>query len=74
MFMGGNYLPDTDDREVEIARILTDPVVAQEGQRLTRGPYLQALLSGSVKVIWLTSLPAVGKVRFRIDDGAAREI
>ncbi|MGQ9592195.1 MAG: hypothetical protein ACUVYA_18085 [Planctomycetota bacterium] len=32
--------------------------------RLARGPYLQALLSDSVKVLWLTDAPAAGAVRF----------
>lgn len=37
--------------------------------RLVRGPYLQALLSDSVKVLWFTDVPASGAVRFSEADG-----
>ncbi len=57
--------------------ILGVPAVVSSQPALTRGPYLQALLADSVKVLWLTDVPAIGVVRYwPVDtpDGTARVV
>jgi hypothetical protein len=43
------------------------PLAAQA--RLTRGPYLQALVDTSVEVVWLTDVPSTGAVRWHEEGG-----
>ena len=45
-----------------------------QAPELTRGPYLQSLLEDSVRVIFLTEFPALGRVRYRVGNGPARTV
>jgi hypothetical protein len=42
--------------------------------RITRGPYLQALVATSVEIVWQTRDPSVGAVRFSSEGGAERTV
>ena len=42
---------------------------AGEPPAITRGPYLQALLSSSVKVLWLTDAPSRGRIEYQAAGG-----
>src|SRR5262245_44354106 len=51
------------------------PVGPGFGQaQATRGPYLQSLLADSVKVLWFTAEPSVGKVRIHPEGGGQDEV
>ena len=44
------------------------------GLEIQRGPYLQGLTESSVKITWLTSSPAVGRIRCVGEDGHIVEV
>lgn len=47
---------------------------AQEEPQLIRGPYLQAVLARSARVLWRTDTPSVGRLTYRPPGGADRVV
>jgi hypothetical protein len=60
---------------IAISLVLARPAgqsCAQDPPSIVRGPYLQALLSSSVKVLWATDGPSWGRIEYRAGEGAPR--
>lgn len=56
-----------------LAAALAPGLELRADAKLVRGPYLQALLENSVKVLWTTDAPSPGRVRFAKEDIARKD-